>query len=107
MDMSDLAAAAFVALAGLVRGTTGFGGAMLITPLLSAQIGPVPAVATALILETTAALIMFPDALPKAQWRTLLYLILPATTISVIGVFRAVSCETKRSRIGNLPSGIR
>ena len=29
------------------------------------------------------------------------------TTISVIGVFTAVSCEMKRATIGNLPSGMR
>lgn len=98
MDVSDLAAAAFVALAGLVRGTTGFGGAMLMTPLLSALIGPVPAVATALILETTAALIMFPDALPKAQWRTLLYLILPAIVTVPIGGYLLLTLDPHIAR---------
>ena len=85
MDITDLAAAGIVTLAGFVRGLTGFGGAMLITPVLSALIGPVPAVATALILETAAALVMFPNALPRVRWRTLLYLILPAVVTVPIG----------------------
>ena len=40
---------------------------MLMTPVLSILFGPVPAVVTALLLETAAALVMFPDALPKAN----------------------------------------
>ena len=43
MDISDLAAIGIVTMAGLVRGTTGFGGAMLMTPMLSILFGPVPA----------------------------------------------------------------
>ena len=66
MDISDLAAVGIVGLAGLVRGTTGFGGAMVMSPVLSILLGPVPAVVIALLLETAGALVMFPDALPKA-----------------------------------------
>ena len=86
MTLTDLSAVGIVSFAGLVRGTTGFGGAMLITPIMSALIGPVPAVVTALILETAAALVMFPDALPKARWRTLSFLIIPAiVTVPICG----------------------
>ncbi len=85
MDLTILAAIGIVTMAGFVRGVTGFGGAMLMTPVLSVLIGPVPAVVTALILETAAALVMFPDALPKAQWRTLLYLTLPAVVTVPLG----------------------
>ena len=70
MGMSELAAIAIVTVAGLVRGITGFGGAMLMTPVLSILFGPVPAVVTALLLETAAALVMFPDALPRARWQS-------------------------------------
>ena len=35
MIMTELSAVAIVIIAGLVRGTTGFGGAMLMTPILS------------------------------------------------------------------------
>jgi hypothetical protein len=66
MDITTLAAVGIVTAAGLVRGTTGFGGAMLMTPVLSALLGPIPAVVTALLMETAAALVMFPDALRKS-----------------------------------------
>ena len=66
MDMTLLAMIGIVAAGGLVRGITGFGGAMMMAPMLSVLIGPVPTVVTALVSETAAALVMFPDALPKA-----------------------------------------
>ncbi|HZP79568.1 MAG TPA: sulfite exporter TauE/SafE family protein [Pseudolabrys sp.] len=88
INTTDLAAAAIVLLAGLVRGTTGFGGAMLMTPVLSLLIGPVPAVVTALILETVVALIVFPQALPIVNWRTLAFLSVPAAfTVPIGGYF--------------------
>jgi hypothetical protein len=98
MDTSTFAAAAIVTLAGLVRGTTGFGGAMLMTPPLSALIGPVPAVVTALILESAAALVMFPDALPKVNWRTLAYLTLPAIVTVPIGSYLLLTLDPAAAR---------
>ena len=52
MGPTELAVIGIVTTAGVVRGVTGFGGAMLMSPLLSVLLGPVPAVVTALILET-------------------------------------------------------
>jgi hypothetical protein len=78
MHMTQLAAAGIVAAAGLIRGITGFGGAMVMTPILALLVGPVAAVATVLILEAAGALVMFPDALPRVRWPTLIYLIIPA-----------------------------
>jgi uncharacterized protein len=91
--MTGFAAVGIVTLAGLVRGTTGFGGAMLMTPVLSALLGPVPAVVTALLLETAAAVVMFPDALPKVRWRTLLYLTLPAIVTVPIGGYLLMTID--------------
>jgi uncharacterized membrane protein YfcA len=93
MDISELAAVGIVSLAGLVRGTTGFGGAMFMTPVLSILLGPVPAVVIALLLETAGALVMFPDALPKASWRTLMFLILPACVTVPIGGYLLLTVD--------------
>jgi uncharacterized membrane protein YfcA len=98
MDLTILAAIGIVTMAGFVRGVTGFGGAMLMTPVLSVLIGPVPAVVTALILETAAALVMFPDALPKAQWRTLLYLTLPAVVTVPLGGYILLTLDPAIAR---------
>ena len=93
MDISDLAAIGIVSLAGLVRGTTGFGGAMFMSPVLSILLGPVPTVVIALLLETAGALVMFPDALPKANWRTLLFLILPAVVTVPLGGYLLLTLD--------------
>ncbi len=93
MVTTELAAIAIVIVAGLVRGTTGFGGAMLMTPVLSVLYPPVNAVAIALLLETAAALVMFPDALPKVRWRTLLYLTLPAVVTVPIGGYLLLTLD--------------
>jgi uncharacterized protein len=93
MMMTELAAVAIVVVAGLVRGTTGFGGAMMMTPVLSVLLSPVNAVVVALLLETAGALVMFPDALPKAQWRTLLYLTLPAIVTVPIGGYLLLTLD--------------
>jgi len=86
--MVEIAVIVVVTLAGLIRGITGFGGAMLMAPPLSLLLGPVPAVVTALVLETAAALVMFPDALQKINKRVLFYLTLPACfTVPIGGYF--------------------
>ena len=82
-----------VTLAGLMRGITGFGGAMLMAPPLSLLIGAVPTVVTALMLETAAALVMFPDALPKINKRVLFYLTLPACFTVPIGGYLLVTLD--------------
>src|SRR5438132_1559335 len=83
MEMQHLLVVGVVMLAGFMRGITGFGGAALMAPVLSAMLGPVQAVVTALTLETAAALIMFPDAWPRFNRRVLLYLTIPAITVPV------------------------
>lgn len=98
MDITNLAAVGIVAFAGFLRGVTGFGGAMMITPLLSVLIGPVPAVVIALILESTAAVVMFPDAIPKARWRVLFYLILPAIFTVPIGGYLLLNLDPALAR---------
>ena len=98
MDTTLLATIGIVAAAGFVRGVTGFGGAMLMSPILSVLIGPVSTVVTALILETAAALVMFPDAWPKARWRTLMYLTLPAIITVPFGGYLLLTLDPAVAR---------
>jgi uncharacterized membrane protein YfcA len=56
---------------GLVRGTTGFGAAMVMTPALALLIGAKTAVPVTLLLETFAALPMLPAAARIARWRVI------------------------------------
>lgn len=56
---------------GLVRGTTGFGAAMVTTPALALLIGAKTAVPVTLLLETFAAIPMLPAAARIARWRVI------------------------------------
>jgi uncharacterized membrane protein YfcA len=93
MGLTEATVLAVVALAGLMRGTTGFGGAMLMAPPLSFLIGPVPTVVTALTLETAAAVVMFPDSWPKINKRVLAYLIVPACFTVPIGGYLLITID--------------
>lgn len=93
VTLNELAVLGIVILAGLVRGITGFGGAMLMAAPLSVIIGPVPTVVMALMLETTAALIMFPDAWPRINTRILIYLTMPACFTVPFGGYLLVTLD--------------
>ncbi|WJR75868.1 sulfite exporter TauE/SafE family protein [Bradyrhizobium sp. NP1] len=99
MTPTELAGAlAVVTFAGVLRGITGFGGAMMITPLLSILAGPVPAVVIALILETSAALVMFADAIPKAHWKVLAYLAIPTIFTVPLGGYLLLTLDPVLAR---------
>jgi uncharacterized membrane protein YfcA len=93
VDITTIAIVAVVFLAGLMRGVTGFGGAMLMAPPLSFLIGPVATVVTALILESMAALVMFTDALPIINKGVLVFLIVPAFFTVPIGGYLLVTLD--------------
>jgi len=65
------AALAIAALAGAVRGVTGFGGALVMTPPLAFLFGPALAVPVALVLESFAAAPMLAQTRRQVRWRTL------------------------------------
>jgi uncharacterized membrane protein YfcA len=98
MGTTELTAVAVVMLAGFMRGVTGFGGAMLMAPALSMLYGPVSAVATALALESAAALVMFRDALPRINLRVLAYLTIPACFTVPVGGYLLLTLDPAVAR---------
>jgi uncharacterized membrane protein YfcA len=98
MGTTELTAVAVVMLAGFMRGVTGFGGAMLMAPALSMLYGPVPAVATALTLESAAAVVMFRDAWPRINLRALAYLTIPACFTVPIGGYLLLTLDPAIAR---------
>jgi uncharacterized membrane protein YfcA len=98
MNSIVLVVSAIVILAGLMRGITGFGGAMLMAPPLSFLLGPVPAVVTALQLEAAAALTMFRQAWPRISRTTLIYLTAPACATVPIGAYLLLSLDPNIAR---------
>jgi uncharacterized protein len=57
------------ALAGLVRGFTGFGSALIYIPLVSAVYSPQIAVATLLLMDAISAIPVTIRAIPQCNWR--------------------------------------
>lgn len=62
-------AAAVIALAGVVRGFSGFGSALILTPALSALWGPAAAVPVIILLEVALSFQLLPKAWPRAERR--------------------------------------
>jgi uncharacterized protein len=94
----DLPVAGIVAAAGIMRGITGFGGAMLMTPPLGMLLGAVPAVVISLILEAIAALIMVPAIHRDLPLRQLALLIVPACLAIPVGTLLLISIDAGLAR---------
>jgi uncharacterized protein len=62
---------AIAAAAGVIRGITGFGGAMVMTPPLALLYGPQVAVPVALLLESFAAAPMLAQTRRAVRWRVI------------------------------------
>lgn len=94
--LAALASVAFVA--GLARGFSGFGAALIFVPLASALVGPKLAVPILLVIDSVMALGMIPDAWRKAERRDV-YVMAAGALIGVpIGtyVLRFTDPETLR-----------
>ncbi|MBS0446318.1 MAG: sulfite exporter TauE/SafE family protein [Proteobacteria bacterium] len=88
-------------LGGLVRGTTGFGAAMVMTPLLALLLGGSTAVPLSLMLEAFAAATMLRAAWLIARWRVIAPICVAAACTVPIGgyLLRAASAGTLRAAI--------
>jgi len=82
LDSTFVAAAAVSVAAGLVRGFTGFGSAMLMAPPLSALFTPAVAIPMITVMELGVGLTLLPRAVPVAKWPTVLRL----AAAAVLGV---------------------
>lgn len=80
-------------LAGLVRGFSGFGTAMIFMPIASTVVPPVMALVILDVMDLFSPIPMVRRALKKAQWRLLLPLWLAAVAITPLGVEVLVSVD--------------
>ncbi len=87
MDWQWLAVAGVAALGGLMRGLTGFGGAMVMTPMLSLAYAPRRVVPSVMLLEAFIAAPMLVPALRAAQRRVVLAICLAAVATLPFGAF--------------------
>ncbi len=82
LSTSFLIAAAVAVMAGMVRGFTGFGAAMVMTPAFSAVYGPTIGIALCLMLEVAVVLPLLPKVVSMVDWRRIGLFLLAA----VVGV---------------------
>ncbi|HVN35676.1 MAG TPA: sulfite exporter TauE/SafE family protein [Casimicrobiaceae bacterium] len=87
------AAMAIAGLAGVIRGITGFGGAMVLTPPLALLLGPRLAIPVVLLLEAFAGAPMMRDAARRATWRTLAPITLAAFVAIPLGGYVLVHTD--------------
>ena len=79
------------ALAGLVRGFSGFGSALVYMPLISAVYGPTVAAPTLLLIDSICSLPFALHAMPQCNWREV-------TPVTIGGVVTTISCSKLLSR---------
>jgi uncharacterized membrane protein YfcA len=87
MDLATLIPAIAVALAaGAVRGITGFGGALVMSPALALLLGPRVAVPVVLLLESIVAAPMLVQTRTHVRWRIMGAVIIGACALVPVGV---------------------
>ncbi|WP_270937929.1 sulfite exporter TauE/SafE family protein [Falsiroseomonas oryzae] len=103
-DWRILAAAAVTAVAGLMRGYSGFGTAILLAPAYSVLWGPRIGVPVMLLLELFVTMQLLPKALGQADRRVMLPIGAAAVAFTPVGAFILLTAdqETLRRAIGAL-----
>lgn len=88
-------AIAFViaALAGLIRGITGFGGAMVMSPPFALILGPIIMVPAVLLLESVAAAPMVVHTRRSVRWKVIGPIVLAACVAAPLGTYVLVSAD--------------
>ncbi|MBA2548778.1 MAG: sulfite exporter TauE/SafE family protein [Burkholderiaceae bacterium] len=88
-----IAAGVIAAVAGAVRGITGFGGAMVMAPPLALLLGPKLAIAVILVLESVAAGPMLVQTRHRVQWNVIGAILLAAAVTVPLGVLALVAVD--------------
>jgi uncharacterized membrane protein YfcA len=91
-------AAAIGALAGIIRGITGFGGAMVMSPPLALLLGPLLAVPVVLLLESVAAAPMTIQLRQLVRWRVIGPIAIAAGVTIPLGAYVLVNVEPQTMR---------
>lgn len=99
IELPKLAAVvAIVAAAGFVRGVTGFGGALVMTPPLSLLMRPTTAVSIGLLLEVIPALYLMPGAFRAMSPRTLVPIFAAACLSIPFGTYVLLKLDPDTAR---------
>lgn len=88
MDRVDwLLGLSLVVIAGVTRGFSGFGSAMILAPGLSLIFNPQQVVATVILLEMSASVGLTSEALPNTKWQEVLPMAIAAILTIPVGVY--------------------
>ncbi|MBH61410.1 MAG: hypothetical protein CL569_02955 [Alphaproteobacteria bacterium] len=87
-------------IAGLIRGYTGFGGAIFAIPLLSLIYGPTSAVALVLAAGLVGTAQLMPGALPMATWRQIVPMVLVSLVFTPLGTWVLLTTDPDYVRRG-------
>jgi uncharacterized membrane protein YfcA len=98
ISLPTLIAATTVLLAGMVRGFSGFGSAMIMVPVLAVLYGPLVAVPIALALEMAVSLPLVPPAAKLVDWRRIGPLIAAACASVPLGIWLLRSLDASSVR---------
>ena len=93
-----LAAGAVAALAGVIRGITGFGGAMVMSPPLALLLGPLLAVPVVLLLESVGAAPMVVQLRRLVRWRVIGPIAIAACLTVPLGAYVLVNADPQTMR---------
>src|SRR5471032_3597482 len=85
LTLSFLIAAVTAVVAGMVRGFSGFGAAMVMTPVFSALYGPEVGIVLCMLLEIVVALPLLPRAIRHVDWRVIGLLLMAAIVGAPLG----------------------
>jgi uncharacterized membrane protein YfcA len=107
LALSFLTASTIALAAGTVRGFSGFGAAMVMTPAFSALYGPPIGISLCLLLEIAVALPLLPRAIKYVDWHRIGVLLLAAVVGAPLGnlVLTQVAPEPMRWAISAIVLG--
>jgi uncharacterized protein len=98
LDLTFVYTVVAVILAGLIRGFTGFGSAMVMAPVLVHLVGPAQAVATTLALEFVVSIQLIPAAWQHRNLKMLAPLGIGAWIFAPVGVWLVVRIDEEIMR---------
>lgn len=95
IDVYLLVAGCGAALAGFVRGYSGFGSGMIMVPIFSLMYDPRFAVVSAVIMELIASIQLVPDAIAKCDWRSVIPMSLSSLFAIPLGSLLLMSLDAQ------------
>jgi uncharacterized protein len=99
-DPRSYAAVGVSFLAGLVRGFSGFGSALIFVPLVSAIYDPRTAAGTFLLIDFAVALTVLPTVWRQAQWREVTPMAIAASIAAQFGALILIYSDPTKLRWG-------